>query len=147
MPERPPREWFYYVVGELKKNPDVKNPKRLAGWLWHHFMKPETKTAILKSAEKLDPDAILKVRKDLITKPKVLDYADFESTEAIGSMIRLLRLKNETLYPELAMFIERHTPKFSRELMSRTLQQAGFTKETKSKHVLRTNKFSIFVYI
>jgi hypothetical protein len=53
MPRRPPKEWWYKTVRRLKKIRGIKSPERLAGWIWHHHMKPSTKRAILKATEKV----------------------------------------------------------------------------------------------
>lgn len=134
MPERPPKEWFYYVVGELKKVKGVTDPKAVAGWLWHHGMKPETKRAILKG-ERLDPDAIVIVRKDLIQKPSVMGVSDIKA----DGLLRILTRKKD-YFPEFALY-----PK--RSIGAQCLKDAGFTHEGKGKWVLRTNKFNIFVFI
>jgi hypothetical protein len=132
---RPPREWFYYVVAELEKNPDVKNPKRLAGWLWHHFMKPETKKAILKAEGKLDPQ--VHVRKGMINKPKVIEFADFKGS----GLARLLWREDYTLFPEFALYMRKN------KALEEALRFAGLKEEAKGKWVLRTNTFNIFVYV
>jgi len=141
MPRRPPKEWLYYVVGELEKVKGIPDPQAVAGWLWYHWMKPETKKAILKG-ERLDPDA-LKVRRGLIKKPKVLGYADFEGTD---SMIRILHRVDDTYFPELALFTSKYKPKMDKQRIGEVLRDAGFSEEARGKWVLRTNKFSIFVY-
>lgn len=142
MPRRPPKEWFYYVVNELRQVPDVRNAEAVAGWLWYKFMKPETKRAILKAEGKLDPE--LKVRKGLIKKPKVTSYKDFKAS----GLMRVLWLDDPThklgeyrLFPEFALY-----PKRKPAILS-SLQHAGFKEEEAGKWVLRTNKFSVFVYV
>lgn len=139
MPRTPPKEWFYYVVAELEKNPDVKNPKRLAGWLWTHFMKPETKKAILKAEGKFDP---LKKRSKLINMPKVVAFDDIEGR----GLIRVLRRDDGSHFPEFAVYPSKvmQTVGFH---MEESLRDARFSLEAKGKWVLRTNKFSIFVYV
>jgi hypothetical protein len=136
MPRRPPKEWFYYVVGELEKVKGITDPKAVAGWMWYHWMKPETKKAILRG-ERLDPDAIIKVRKGLTTKPKVEDYSDYEGE----GTIRVLFLKNGKNFPEFAI-----TTRFNENII-KALEDAGFTEEKSGKWVLRTNKFNIFIYV
>jgi len=135
MPRRPPKEWFYYVVGELEKVKGITDPKAVAGWLWYHWMKPETKKAILRG-ERLDPDAIIKVRKGLIQKPKVLEHKDYKA----DGLIRVLRLEKQILFPEFALYPP------SSPAVEESLADAGFVEEEPDKWVLRTNKFSIFVY-
>jgi hypothetical protein len=53
MPRRPPKKWFYSTLKRVKKIKGIKSPERLVGWLWYHHMKPSTKRAILKAAEKV----------------------------------------------------------------------------------------------
>jgi hypothetical protein len=53
MPRRPPKKWFYSTLKKVKRVRGIKSPERLVGWLWHHHMKPSTKRAILKAAEKV----------------------------------------------------------------------------------------------
>lgn len=130
MPRGPPKEWFYYVVKELEKRPEVTDPRALAGWLWYHWAKPETKRAILKGEGKLDP---LRVRKGLIKKPKVLKYRDYKA----GGLIRILTRERDH-FPEFALYAKRS--------LDAELKEAGFTMENKGKWVLRTNKFNIFVF-
>ena len=142
MPKRPPKEWFYYVVGELEKRPEVTDPKALAGWLWYHWAKPETKRAILRGEGKLDPS--LKVRKSLVKTPKVLRYADFEGRD---SMIRVLLRAGDSAFPEFAIYASAFRPPFDKKRMGEVLKLAGFEEEAKGKWVLRTNKFSMFVYV
>jgi len=132
MPRRPPKEWFYYVVSELEKVKGVTDPKAVAGWLWHHGMKPETKKKILKG-ESLDP---LRKRTKLTNKPKVLSYHDFKGE----GLIRIL-WREKDLYPEFALYMP------SNQDIRAALALAGFNHESKGKWVLRTNKFNIFVYL
>lgn len=133
MPRRPPREWFYYVVGELEQNSDIKNAKAVAAWLWYKFMKPETKRAVLEAEGKLDP---LKARKGLIKSPQVLRFNDLKG----DGLVRVLHRKDGSYFPEFAFY-----PR-SRTFLRESLRDAAFNEEEAGKWVLRTNKFSIFVY-
>jgi hypothetical protein len=48
MPRRPPKEWWDSAIRELKRNPDISNPRKVAGWIWYHHMNPAAKKAALK---------------------------------------------------------------------------------------------------
>lgn len=85
-----------------------------------------------KKAKRLDP---IKVRKRLISKPKVLWHRDTKS----DGLIRVLRRKKD-YFPEFALY-----PKGQFE--HQALKDAGLRQEEPRKWVLRTNKYSIFVYI
>lgn len=123
MPERPPKEWFYPVVRKIEKEaPKVTDPKALAGWIWHHHMKPSTKKAILKAIKEgrklklgirkitarmlkqygaLDPDMktrtqeYLKKISDLVNEyRKLLDkpFLSEKETQRLGELHKALRL-------------------------------------------------------
>lgn len=50
MPRRPPKKWFYATVKRIRREaPEVDDPEALAGWLWHHHMKPRIKRSILRA--------------------------------------------------------------------------------------------------
>jgi hypothetical protein len=135
MPRRPPKEWFYNVVAELKKVPGVTDPKALAGWLWYHWMKPGTKKAVLKAESgAYDPNIIIKLRKGLKNKPRVLGYSDIKG----AGLVRILT-REKDYFPEFALYPERG-------LTGPALKDAGFVEESRGKWVLRTNKFNVFVY-
>jgi hypothetical protein len=136
MPRRPPKEWFYYVVGELEQNPDIKNAKAVAAWLWYKFMKPESKKAILKAEGKLDPDTI-KVRRGMVKLPRVTKFADFKGQ----GLMRLLWREDLSLFPELALYLR------TNKALIESLKFAGLKEESRGKWVLRTERFSIFVYV
>lgn len=155
--KRPPKEWFYPVVKKIKKEaPEVDNPEALAGWIWHHHMKPKTKNAILNAIKKgkrmklgirkvtakmlkrygaLDPNNI-KVRKSLIKKPEVIGYEDIKTE----GLIRVLHRKNNTYFPEFAFYTK------NIDALVPALTDAGLKEEENGKWVLRTDKFNIFVY-
>jgi len=90
-----------------------------------------------------DPEPV-QVRKRLIRVPQVRGYLDFENGDG---MIRILDRMDGSFFPELAIFMGKAKPPMNRKIVSKFLVDAGFTKETHSKHVLRTNKFNIFVYL
>jgi hypothetical protein len=64
-------------------------------------------------------------------------------------LIRVLRRKNWTLFPEFALYVqlEKKTHPVHEE-HDEMLRQAGLTEEGNTgKWVLRTNKFNLFVYV
>ncbi len=85
---------------------------------------------------KLDPS--LKVRRKLIKKPKVEVFSDYKAS----GLVRILERQDGTLFPEFALY-----PKSNRALLTESLKDAGLTEEAKGKWVLRTDKFSIFIYV
>lgn len=94
----------------------------------------------LRTKAKLDPET--KVRKKLITVPRVINFKDFQGKE---SKIRVLHRANSTLFPELMIYVK--FKGMAHEIQDDMLKDAGFTEESRGKWVLRTNKFSIFVYV
>jgi hypothetical protein len=94
--------------------------------------------------KKLDP---VKQRKGLIANPRVKSYADFQSVERTGSLIRVLDRVDNTFFPELALYLQETAPRHDPKRLSEILMEAGFTKEGRSKHVFRSNKFNVFVYV
>jgi len=90
------------------------------------------KTSKTKSV--LDP---IKQRKKLIATPRVLKFKDFKGS----GLIRVLT-REGSFFPEFALYPNHVT----RDMML-SFVDAGFTDEGKGKWVLRTNKFSIFVYV
>ena len=105
------------------------------------------KTLYVLDSKTLDPGKKLTVRKKLVKQPKVLRCIDFKG----GGLIRVLERKvkkmwkghlidSTDLFPEFALYMKR-----SKTLLE-SLIDAGFTQEQANKWVLRTNRFSIFVY-
>jgi ribosome-binding protein aMBF1 (putative translation factor) len=127
---------FLVRMKKLREHRKLKHPKA--------HKKSVEKSQETKAKKKYDP---VEVRKGLIANPRVESYADFQTTERVGSLIRVLNRANDTQFPELAMYLANTAPKADPGRLSEVLQEAGFTKETRSKHVLRTNKFTIFVYL
>lgn len=95
-----------------------------------------------------DPAKKLSIRKKLVKQPKVLRYTDIKAS---SGLIRVLERKikklwkghlidTTDLFPEFALYM-----KMSKALRE-SLVDAGFTQEQRNKWVLRTNRFSIFVY-
>ncbi len=80
----------------------------------------------------------IKARRRLIDTPKVVGYDDYK---ADGGLIRVLRRSKASALPEFALYMGRGSRPFRNALVS-----AGLIEEEKGKWVLRTNKFSIFVY-
>lgn len=90
----------------------------------------------LRTKGKLDPKTI-KVRKKLIANPPVIKFKDYKGS----GLIRVLTREGD-FFPEFALY-----PKHVTRDMLLSFTDAGFTDEGRGKWVLRTNKFSIFVYI
>jgi hypothetical protein len=72
----------------------------------------------------------------------VLDYYDFEA----DGLIRVLLREDQTLFPELALYIKLYSLTHLAIDVLESLRQAGFREEERGKWVLRTDKFNIFVY-
>lgn len=92
-----------------------------------------------KRKAKLDPS--LKIRRGLIQKPQVIDHYDLNAS----GLVRVLRRKDGTNFAEFALCPKRTNKAWQRGMKS-SLINAGLKEEAKDKWVLRTNKFSIFVY-
>lgn len=91
----------------------------------------------------MPPKKPLKVRKGLTTKPKVLSFADYT---AIG-LVRVLHRQDGSFFPEFALYPKSIGGKLLAWRTIKSLKDAGLKEEAKGKWVLRTNKFSIFVYV
>ena len=85
-----------------------------------------------------EPEPPIKPRRRLIAIPKVVDYDDYKAS---GGLIRVLEREKAPPLPEFALYLSR----VSRSLR-KALIKAGLIEEEKGKWVLRTDKFSIFVY-
>ena len=79
----------------------------------------------------------IKARRKLISTPVVHGFDDFYGR----GLIRVL-LRTKDYFPEFAIY-----PRSSPHVLIESLKDAGFIEEEKNKWVLRTNKFSIFVYV
>jgi len=157
MPRRPPKKWFNRCVRRVsKERPEVDDPQALCGWLWHHGMKRITKKRILKAEEALDPTRkkrkrgrprkktydpaqVVRIRKSMITKPKVLGFGDYDCE----GMIRVLEREDGSLFPEFAFYFNGKAD----SMVIESLEFAGLKETERNKFVLRTDKFNIFVYV
>lgn len=83
-----------------------------------------------------DPAKKLSIRKNLVNTPKVVRYIDFKTS---SSLIRVLERTTDH-FPEFAFYMKGSKP------LRESLVDAGFTQEQRNKWVLRTNRFSVFVY-
>lgn len=80
----------------------------------------------------------IKIRKKLISKPKVKGFKDFNSP----GLIRVLDREKDK-FPEFALYPRaRNVGK-----VVKSLRDAGLKQEEKGKWVLRTERFNIFVYV
>lgn len=89
-----------------------------------------------KGKKTLDPAKKLTIRKKLVKQPKVIRYIDFKGS---SGLIRVLERTTDH-FPEFALYMRMSKP------LRKSLVDAGFTEEQANKWVLRTNRFSIFVY-
>jgi hypothetical protein len=106
--------------------------------------KDEEKESVkaLKTALALSGDFDPKKRSKLINKPKVVSFNDIEGR----GLIRVLRREDGSHYPEFALYPSRVMQDIGFH-MEESLRDARFSLESRGKWVLRTNKFSIFVYV
>jgi hypothetical protein len=100
--------------------------------------KRSVKKALKTKRKKLDP---LKKRSKMISKPVVKGFKDIKA----GGLVRVLfREAGAGNFPEFALYPQKTS--YSME-MKASLHNAGLKEESRSKWVLRTNKFNIFVYV
>lgn len=92
--------------------------------------------ASLYVLEEYAPEPKIKARRKLISKPKVIGFEDFDG----DGLIRVLE-RTKDFFPEFAFYMKAWLP-----MLERSLKHARFKEEERGKWVLRTNKFSIFVY-
>jgi hypothetical protein len=78
-----------------------------------------------------------KVRRHFISKPAVKSFKDF----AASGLIRVLDREKDK-FPEFALYPRAK----NKAKIEKSLKHAGFKQEETGKWVLRTDKFSIFVY-
>jgi hypothetical protein len=74
-PKRPPKQWFYHTVQSLRKKHITKTPRRLAGWIWYHGMKPETRRKILRLEKNLPAEEHLRIARLAIQQDKDTEKA------------------------------------------------------------------------
>lgn len=114
---RPPKEWFSYVVKEIKKRrPRVKDPSALAGWLWYHQMKPETREKVLIAVKAGRSAGIIrKLSAGMIVRGKVIRVAANKRRHKRNPFMRSCkRLPNPKL--RIKGIPGKITPVLSREL-------------------------------
>jgi len=80
----------------------------------------------------------LKQRTRLVSTPQVQGYEDLP----VSGLIRVLFRADNTDFPEFAFYPSKRA--FAK--VNPSLVDAGFKEEERGKWVLRSNKFSIFVY-
>jgi len=88
---------------------------------------------------KHDPEPKIKARRKLIGKPIVTGYDDYKAN---GGVIRVLEREKASALPEFALYMKEGS-----SLLTEALISAGLIEEEKGKWVLRTDKFSIFIYM
>jgi hypothetical protein len=79
----------------------------------------------------------IKARRHFITKPAVKGFKDF----AASGLVRVLDREKDK-FPEFALYPRAR----NKAKVEKSLKHAGFKEEEKTKWVLRTDKFNIFVY-
>lgn len=94
----------------------------------------------LRTKGLLDPLKV-KVRRHLIKKPKVKGFTDLKGEGTIRVLWR-----EHDYFPEFALYPKRTKGAMPKHL-AEPLKDAGLKEEARGKWVLRTDKFSIFVYI
>ncbi len=78
-----------------------------------------------------------KVRRHLVSKPAVKGFKDF----AASGLIRVLDREKDK-FPEFALYPRAR----NKGKIEKSLRHAGLKEEEPTKWVLRTDRFSIFVY-
>jgi hypothetical protein len=89
---------------------------------------------------KHDPE--MKVRKKLIAVPRVQKFTDYRARQGL---VRVLYREDGTLFPELMLALKFRGMKH--QVQDDMLKAAGFTEERKGMWVIRSNKFSVFMYV
>ena len=89
-----------------------------------------------------DPSNTIRIRKTMITKPKVVTFEDVEGR----GLIRVLRRENGSHFPEFAIYPSEVMQMVGFHMVE-SLRDAGFREQETDKWVLRTNRFNIFVYL
>lgn len=119
---------FQARMAKLRRHRKTEHPKAHS----------ESLRKALRTKAKLDP---LKARKKLVATPRVLNLKDYKGQ----GFIRVLWRANETTFPEFALYVKFRG--MAHQMQDDMLKDAGLTEESKGKWVLRTNKFSIFVFV
>lgn len=128
---------------KLRKHRKAEHPKAHKKSV-KKTLKTKRRKGIINTTKRRAKQTVLKIRRDFISRPAVVRYGDFEGND---SMIRLLLRSDDSTFPEFALYTDRYRPKFDKKVMGQALRDAKFTEEARGKWVLRTNKFSIFVYV
>jgi len=71
--ERPPKAWWDRVVSRLRQVSGVKDPERLAGWIWYHHMN--------KDIDKMSDDDLTKLIKSAPTINEANNGKTLKATE------------------------------------------------------------------
>lgn len=73
-PDRPPKEWFYYMVERIRKKSSAYEPTAVAGQIWWHEMAPTTKRKIMKivNAQRAKGKVAPVTSKSKLTKKQVV---------------------------------------------------------------------------
>lgn len=123
------------ILRAIRRHYKEKHPRK-----FKEFAKKAVRTKIERGI--LDPYAsesvpTIKARRKLINKPRVRSYHDIKAS----GLIRILE-RSRDLFPEFALY-----PPRGGSFLAESLKDAGFKEEERGKWVLRTNRFSIFVYL
>lgn len=90
-----------------------------------------------KKRKTADPE-IIHIRRRLVSIPEAKSHKDFNAP----GLIRVLDRKDDK-FPEFALYPKvRNTGK-----ITKSLRDAGLRQEERGKWVLRTDRFTIFVYV
>lgn len=100
---------------------------------------PKAHRESVKKALKTKGYDPLKTRSKMINKPTVTSFTDYR----MSGLIRILRRADASYYPEFTLYPRKKGIAY----IIGSLTDAGLKQEEKGKWVLRTNKFSIFVYL
>jgi len=128
---------------KLRRHRKAKHPKAHKKSV-KKTLKTKRARGIINKHDPRKKSSVLQIRKHLVEKPAVVRFGDFEGTD---SMIRLLLRSDDSTFPEFALYTDRYRPRFNKKVMGQALRDAKFTEEARGKWVLRTDKFSIFIYM
>lgn len=123
------------ILKAIRRHYKERHPKR-----FKEFSKKAVRTKIERGI--LDPYAsdsvpTIKARRKLIKTPKVKGFKDFKGS----GLIRVLERPRD-LFPEFALYMSQ-----GGSMVQGSLIDAGLKEEEHGKWVLRTDRFSIFVYV
>jgi|SRR5271157_2288718 len=95
-----------------------------------------------KHSKKAKKEPQMKVRTKLIAVPRVTEFKDFRASQGL---VRVLHRVDGTLFPELMLVLKFRGMKH--QVQDDMLKAAGFTEEKTGMWVMRSNKYSVFMYV